>query len=66
MRNFQKVRFLKIMFITGLEAIWRADIMFVTNLLISLCNGDVLKNLLRDKRKKINNPPHVNTLMLLI
>lgn len=54
------------MFITGLETIWRVDIMLVTDPLISLWNGDVLKNLLGDKRKKINSPPHVNTLMLLI
>lgn len=54
------------MFLAGLETIWRADIMFVTNPHISLQSKDVLKYLLKDKGKKINDPPHVNTLMLLI
>lgn len=37
MRNFQKI-----MFVTELETIWKADIMFETNI-ISLQSQDVLK-----------------------
>lgn len=46
MRNFQNI-----MFLTGLETIWKADIMFETNPHISLQSKDVFNYLLKDKER---------------
>lgn len=54
MRNFQKI-----MFVTGLETIWKADIMFETNPHISLQSKDVLKYLLKDKQSSTCQHTHV-------